>query len=111
MLRRRFGGYRAHNVEVAAARLADAGIALADRQFQLWSTPHGVIKGALANNATVQGRTISFAVPRRFSAKAFLDDLNLRTLEELPPLASQAAEWGEPIDGDARVELLNFLSR
>ncbi len=33
---------------------------LADRQFQLWSTPHGVIKAALAGKGAMQGRTIAF---------------------------------------------------
>src|SRR5262249_43185328 len=28
----------------------------------IWSTPHGVIKGALANNATVNGRVVTFSV-------------------------------------------------
>ena len=34
---------------------ASAPIALADRQFQLWATPHGVVKAAMARNATMQG--------------------------------------------------------
>ncbi len=54
-----------------------APITLADRQFQFWATPHGVIKAALAGNATMQGRTIAFAVPGRFKATAVLDTANL----------------------------------
>jgi glyoxylase-like metal-dependent hydrolase (beta-lactamase superfamily II) len=46
-------------------------------QLLLWSTPHGVIKAALANRATVQGRTISFTVPGRFSVRATVDGQNL----------------------------------
>jgi glyoxylase-like metal-dependent hydrolase (beta-lactamase superfamily II) len=50
---------------------------LADMQVQLWTSPHGVIRAALANNATVQGRTFSFAVPGRLRVKATVDDRNL----------------------------------
>ncbi len=32
-----------------------APIALLDRQMQLWTTPHGLVKAALANNGTMQG--------------------------------------------------------
>jgi glyoxylase-like metal-dependent hydrolase (beta-lactamase superfamily II) len=52
-------------------------MALAERQVQLWSTPHGVIKAALAGRGTMQGRTIAFAVPGRFKATATLDAASL----------------------------------
>jgi glyoxylase-like metal-dependent hydrolase (beta-lactamase superfamily II) len=39
--------------------------AATDRTLQLWATPHGVIKAALANNATMQGNTITFSVDGR----------------------------------------------
>src|SRR5262245_49695019 len=52
-------------------------IALGDRQLQLWTTPHGVIKAAQKNPAGVQGRTIAFGVPGQFKATAFLDTANL----------------------------------
>src|SRR5262245_11448564 len=52
-------------------------IALADRQFQLWATPHGVVKAAMARNATMQGQTIAFTVPGRFSLKATVSPDNL----------------------------------
>ena len=54
-----------------------APIALGERQLQLWSTPHGVIKAAQKNPAGVQGRTIAFGVPGQFKATAFLDTANL----------------------------------
>ena len=54
-----------------------APIALAERQFQLWSTPHGVIKAAMAGKGTMQGRTITFGVPGSFKATAILDAANL----------------------------------
>lgn len=68
-------GDHAWNVMGEAA--TPAPITLADRQFQLWSTPHGVIKAAMAGNGTMQGRTIAFGVPGRFKATATLDAANL----------------------------------
>ena len=82
---------------VVADAPVPAPIGLAERQFQLWSTPHGVIKGALANNATVQGRTIAFGVPGRFSLRATLNDQNLvERVEGLLP---------NPVVGDLPVEI------
>jgi glyoxylase-like metal-dependent hydrolase (beta-lactamase superfamily II) len=52
-------------------------IALTERQMQLWTTPHGVLRAALANNATVQGRIITFALPGRMMVRATLSDQNL----------------------------------
>ncbi len=52
-------------------------IALVERRWQLWSTPHGVVKAALANNATVQGRVIAFTLPGRITMRAILNDQNL----------------------------------
>jgi glyoxylase-like metal-dependent hydrolase (beta-lactamase superfamily II) len=54
-----------------------APIALAERQFQLWATPHGVVKAALAGKGTMQGRTINIAMPGRFKATALVNDKNL----------------------------------
>jgi glyoxylase-like metal-dependent hydrolase (beta-lactamase superfamily II) len=55
---------------------------LFDRVHQLWTTPHGVIKAAMKNSATVSfgneaGKTIvavKFAEPGRFVATAFFDE-------------------------------------
>jgi glyoxylase-like metal-dependent hydrolase (beta-lactamase superfamily II) len=74
-----------------------APIALADRQFQLWATPHGVVKAAMANKATVQGRTISFVVPGRFKIKATVNDKNL--VEKVEGLVAN------PVVGDLPVEV------
>ena len=68
-------GDHAWNVTGDAA--APAPITLADRQFQLWSTPHGVVNAALAGKGAMQGRTIVFSVPGRFKATAFLDTASL----------------------------------
>src|SRR5262245_33445823 len=60
-------------------------VAVTDRLQQLWTTPHGVIKAALANNATVEARTdgdkklttVAFTVPGRFKVSAMVNDRNL----------------------------------
>jgi glyoxylase-like metal-dependent hydrolase (beta-lactamase superfamily II) len=54
-----------------------APVALAERQLQLWATPHGVVKAALAHNAALDARTFSFAVPGRFRLKATVDERGL----------------------------------
>jgi glyoxylase-like metal-dependent hydrolase (beta-lactamase superfamily II) len=74
-----------------------APMALADRQFQLWATPHGVVKAAMANKGTVEGRTISFAVPGRFKLKATVNDKNLITKVE--------GLVANPVVGDMPVEV------
>ena len=57
----------------------------ADREHQLWITPHGVIKAAMAHNATVQAKTeggkklttIAFMVPGKFKVNALVNESNL----------------------------------
>jgi len=51
---------------------APAPVALAERQFQLWTTPHGIVKAALAGRGSMQGNTISIAMPGRFKADALV---------------------------------------
>jgi len=83
-----------------AATLTAAG----DRLQQLWITPHGVIKAATKQNATVQTQTeggkkmtvISFAVPGEFKVKAFVDDRNL--IEKVESLSAN------PVLGDMVTE-------
>lgn len=79
-------------------------LAVPDRLHQLWITPHGVIKAAMAHNATVQVRTdggkkvttISFTAPGQFKATAFVNDQNLvEKLESWVP---------NPVLGDMAVE-------
>jgi glyoxylase-like metal-dependent hydrolase (beta-lactamase superfamily II) len=74
-----------------------APIALADRSFQLWATPHGVIKAAMANKGTVEGRTINVTVPGRFKIKATVNDKNLITKVE--------GLVANPVVGDMPVEI------
>jgi glyoxylase-like metal-dependent hydrolase (beta-lactamase superfamily II) len=54
-----------------------APVALAERQLQIWTTPHGLVRAAMANKGAGQGRTFSFAVPHRMRATVLLDAANL----------------------------------
>jgi len=55
---------------------------VADRTHQLWITPHGAIKAAMKNNATVQWQTrdgkslaaVSFVEPGKLAATVFIND-------------------------------------
>ena len=50
--------------------------AVSDRLRQLWLTPHGVIKAAMTNNATIDGKNITLNVEDR-EVKLTLNDQNL----------------------------------
>jgi glyoxylase-like metal-dependent hydrolase (beta-lactamase superfamily II) len=50
--------------------------AVGDRLRQLWVTPHGVIKAAMANGGTIDGKNITFKIGDR-EIKATLNDQNL----------------------------------
>ena len=52
-------------------------ILVTERQAQLWMTPHGVVKAALANNGDKQGRVIAFTLPNRVPLKATISAQNL----------------------------------
>ena len=81
---------------VAGDVVTPTPIALIDRQLQLWTTPHGVVKAAMANNATVQGRTIAFAAPGRFKVQATVDAQNL--VEKIDAVAPNAVLGDVPIE-------------
>jgi glyoxylase-like metal-dependent hydrolase (beta-lactamase superfamily II) len=87
-----------HAWNVTGETPVPAPVALIERQLQLWTTPHGVVKAAIASNATVQGRTIAFAVPGRFTAKATVDDRNL--IEKVDAVLHNA------VVGDMSVEVV-----
>jgi glyoxylase-like metal-dependent hydrolase (beta-lactamase superfamily II) len=70
---------------------------VADLQSQLWFTPHGIIKAAMASKATVQGRTISFSRNGRFMAKVTVNDRNL--VEKIE------ATVASPVVGDMPLEV------
>ena len=73
-----------------------APVALLDRQLQLWTTPHGVVKMAMANHAAVQSNTISFAVPGRFRVRATVDSQNL--VEKIDAVVSNAVLGDMPVE-------------
>jgi glyoxylase-like metal-dependent hydrolase (beta-lactamase superfamily II) len=79
-------------------------VALVDRLLQLWITPHGVVKAALAHNATVQSRTeggkkmttVAFMEPGKFKVTGLINDQNL---------VEKVESWvGNPVLGDMLVE-------
>ena len=70
-----------------------APIALTERQAQLWTTPHGVVKAALAHNATKQGPTIAFTLPNRVPVKATVNAQNLVERVEIALPNPVVAEW------------------
>lgn len=70
-----------------------APIALIERQAQLWITPHGVVKAALANNATKQGSTIAFTLPNRVPVKATVNAQNLVERVEVALPSPVLGEW------------------
>ncbi len=86
-----------HAWNLAGSTATAVPMSLIDRQLQLWTTPHGVIKAAMANNAVVQGRTITFIVPGRFKARAWLGDTNLVDKVE--------AVFSNPVVGDMPFEV------
>jgi glyoxylase-like metal-dependent hydrolase (beta-lactamase superfamily II) len=66
-----------HAWNVVGPNAVPAPITLAERQFQLWATPHGVLKAAVAHNATVEGRQLAFTVPGRMRVRATLNEQGL----------------------------------
>src|SRR5262245_10010202 len=72
-------------------------VTLTDRQLQLWATPHGVIKMAMASNAAIQGNTFYFTAPGRFRIWGTANGQNL--VEKVVALVPNA------VLGDMRVEI------
>jgi glyoxylase-like metal-dependent hydrolase (beta-lactamase superfamily II) len=66
-----------HAWNVVGDAPAPAALTLAERQFQLWATPHGLVKAALAGKGSLQGRTLTVAAPGRFRAEALLGEQGL----------------------------------
>ena len=86
-----------HTWNVAGETITPAPVALAERQFQLWSTPHGVVKAAMAHGGSMQGRVIAYAIPGRALVKATVDAGNLvERVEAIIP---------NPVLGDIPVEV------
>lgn len=72
-------------------------VALADRQLQLWATPHGIVKAALARDGRFEGRVIAVEAPGRFRARATVDAANL--IERVD------AVLAHPVVGDLPVQI------
>jgi glyoxylase-like metal-dependent hydrolase (beta-lactamase superfamily II) len=68
-------GDRAWNVVNDAA--IPAPVTLATRQFELWATPHGIVRAAQSSNASVQGRMIVFGASGKYLTRVTLDRANL----------------------------------
>ena len=81
---------------VAGDATPSTPVNLADRQLQLWTTPHGVVKMAIASNATVQGNTFSFAVPGRFRVRATVNSQNL--VEKIDAVVANAVVGDMPVE-------------
>jgi glyoxylase-like metal-dependent hydrolase (beta-lactamase superfamily II) len=81
---------------------AAAPVALESRIHDLWTTPHGVVKAALRNNATVRNEggvsVVSFAQPGQYRATAWIgaDGLVQRVDSVMP----------HPVSGDTPVSTL-----
>jgi glyoxylase-like metal-dependent hydrolase (beta-lactamase superfamily II) len=69
--------------------------AVNDRQLQLWATPHGVIKAALANAGRVDGNTVTVSVDGR-EVKATLNAQNL--VEKVAYLSTNEVVGDYPIE-------------
>ncbi|MBM4440547.1 MAG: MBL fold metallo-hydrolase [Candidatus Rokubacteria bacterium] len=75
---------------------APAPVALAERQFQLWTTPHGIVKAALAGRGSMKGNTISIAMPGRFKADALVGKDGL--IEKVSGVVANAVVGDLPIE-------------
>jgi glyoxylase-like metal-dependent hydrolase (beta-lactamase superfamily II) len=69
--------------------------AAGDRLYQLWATPHGVIKAAMANAARVEGNTAIFTLDGR-EFKATLNAQNL--VEKVSYLSTNEVVGDYPIE-------------
>ena len=69
--------------------------AVNDRLRQLWVTPHGVIKAAMANGGTLDGRVITVTIAER-EVKATLNDQNL--VERVRYLSTNSVVGDYPVE-------------
>jgi glyoxylase-like metal-dependent hydrolase (beta-lactamase superfamily II) len=78
-----------------APQAAPNPAAVEERLRQLWTTPHGVIKAALANAGRVDGSTITFSVAGR-AIKASLNEQNL--IDKVSFLSSAEVVGDYPVE-------------
>jgi hypothetical protein len=69
--------------------------AVSDRLRQLWLTPHGVIKAAVASGATADGNVVTFPIEGR-EVKVTLNDRNL--VERVEYLMANSVVGDVPVD-------------
>src|SRR5882724_8935126 len=81
---------------VAGETVSPVPVTLADRQLQLWTTPHGVVKMAMASNAAVQGNTFSFTAPGRFRVRVSVSSQNL--IEKIEAVVPNAVLGDMPVE-------------
>ncbi|HMA74638.1 MAG TPA: MBL fold metallo-hydrolase [Xanthobacteraceae bacterium] len=80
--------------EAGNQAIPNAG-AVGDRLHQLWATPHGVIKAAMANGARVDGNTATFSLDGR-EVRATLNAQNL--IEKVSYLSTNEVIGDYPIE-------------
>jgi glyoxylase-like metal-dependent hydrolase (beta-lactamase superfamily II) len=70
--------------------------AAAERMVGVWSTPIGFVKGAMANNATTRGNTVSFTVGGKYKFEGTINGQGQ---------VEKVRTWiDQPIVGDMRIE-------
>jgi len=95
-----------HAWNMAGNTAAANPAAFAERLMNIWMTPHGLIKAALANKATVKSQSvggkkmtvISFLVQNKYKLNGFINDQNL---------VERAETWvPNPVLGDMHYETI-----
>lgn len=92
-----------HSWNMAGDTPAPAPAALSERQLQIWLTPHGLIKAAIAESASVgpraggkKGQVVSFKVNGKYTVNGYLDERHL---------VEKTETWLEhPVLGDLHIE-------
>jgi glyoxylase-like metal-dependent hydrolase (beta-lactamase superfamily II) len=90
----------------SAAAQPQPGAAV-ERMLALWATPHGFVKAAMANNATMRsargGTEVSFTVGGKYKMTGFINSLNL---------VERVQTWiDQPLVGDLLVETVYSVYR
>ena len=80
----------------AAPMAAPAPDAAPERMLAVWTTPIGFVKGAMANNATTKGNTVSFTVGGKYKVEG--------TINKQGQVEKVRTWFDQPIVGDMLVE-------
>jgi glyoxylase-like metal-dependent hydrolase (beta-lactamase superfamily II) len=84
-----------HAWSEGGAQPAPNPAAVADRRRLIWLTPHGAVKAAIANNATVNGNVLTFRAEDR-DVRVTLNDQNL--VERVEYLTTNAVVGDVPVE-------------